>query len=88
MFFDCRVSMVSMEPKKKIEILREMMTAGNWLEAIKYASRFPRLPEKHRKTIMDGNEAIVRPAFQRALGKSTLDQIEAAKQALIEIYKL
>lgn len=73
-------------PAKKIDTLRGMMNAGQWADAIKFAAKFPRLPEGQRKAILEGNEAILRPAFQRQLRKDPEAQITAAKAALIEAY--
>lgn len=65
----------------KIDVLRAHMAGGAWPAAIKLAASFGELGAE-RGPILSGREALLRPAFQRQLGRDPAAQIELAKQAL------
>ena len=67
--------------KKKIDILIEMAAQGNWHGAIKLAGSFPRLGDD-RKAIMQAKEAVLRPEFQRQLGRDPEQLIETGIQVM------
>lgn len=69
--------------KTKIEQLRELMARGDWNAAIIFCAKFPRLGA-YRDAILDGREAILRPDFQRQLGREPSVLIAAAEEALRE----
>lgn len=69
----------------KIDILRGHMAAGRWPEAIKLAASFPRLGEE-KAAILKGREALLRPDFQRQLGRDVPAMVEGAKAALRRRY--
>ena len=75
-----------MQPPRKLDAVIAAMNADDWSLAIRLASKFPRLGEQE-KAIRQANEAIQRPAFQRALGRDPVQLIEAGKAALIERYR-
>jgi hypothetical protein len=64
-----------MEPPRKIDALRRAMSAGAWESAIAIAAKFPRLGDE-ATAIMRAHEAIVRPDFQRQLGRDP-EQLKA-----------
>jgi hypothetical protein len=70
-------------PAPKIDAVRLAMSAGDWNKAINLAAKFQRLG-KHKKVIMRANEALLRPGFQRQLGRNPTALIEAGKAALNE----
>ena len=72
-------------PPRKLDAVLSAMNEGDWNDAIKLAAKFPRLGPQS-KAIMQANEAIMRPAFQRQLGRDTAKLIDAGKAALIERY--
>jgi hypothetical protein len=73
------------EPPKKIDLLRHYMAAGKWDAAIKLAAGFGELGAE-RAAILSGREALLRPDFQRQLGKQPDELVEAAKAALLRRY--
>ncbi len=56
------------EPKQKIEQLAEMMSAGDWHKAIRFAARFPQLG-KHREPILTAASALLAPELYRQMGR-------------------
>lgn len=56
-------------PLKKIDVLRAAMGKGDWPAAIKLAAKFPSLGAE-KAAILSGREALLRPGFQRQLGKT------------------
>lgn len=71
--------------KKKIEILREYMAAGEWNKAISLAAKFPRLGAV-RNEILDAQMAITNPRFVVQLKKDPAALIAAGRAALVETY--
>lgn len=57
-------------PARKIDVIRAAMRAGDWEAAICAAAKLPRLGT-HKGAILGAREAILRPAFQRQIGKNT-----------------
>lgn len=72
-------------PVAKIDTLRAHMAAGEWCAAIKLAASFGELGAE-RGPILSGREALLRPAFQKQLGREPAALIEAAKAALRRRY--
>jgi hypothetical protein len=72
-------------PVKKIDTLRDYMSAGQWHEAIKLAAKFPRLGE-HKVAITRAKDAIVNPGFCRQLGRDPDALIVAGIAALQDRY--
>jgi hypothetical protein len=70
-----------MEPPRKIDALRAYMASGDWDAAILLAAKFPRLGCQQR-AIEQAREALLRPAFQRQLGRSPAALREAGIAAL------
>ena len=70
-------------PPRKLDAVLAAMRADNWPEAIRLSAKFPRLGAQQR-AIMQAHEALVRPAFQRQLGRDPQSLIAAGKLALIE----
>lgn len=68
--------------KPKIEIVREMMAAGDWRGATLFAAKFPQLGAR-RAAILSAREAYLRPGFQRQIGKDPEALIEAGRAALL-----
>ena len=73
------------QPRTKISVLREHMTAGRWAEALSVAARFPDLGE-HRAAITRAHGAITNPRFFSQIGDCGA-AIEAGKLALIARYQ-
>lgn len=73
------------EPAKKIDAVRSAMGAGDWPQAIKLAAKFQQLGDE-RNAILSAREAVLRPGFQRQLGRDPAALVEAGKQALIRRY--
>ena len=73
------------KPARKLDPVLDAMRREDWPKAITLAAKFPRLgPEQ--PDIMRAREAILRPAFQRQLGKDPAELIAAGKAALIRRY--
>lgn len=69
----------------KASKLRALMAAEAWPAALAMAAKFPRLG-KHRAAILDAHEAIVRPDFMRAIGRTPETLINKGIEALIAAY--
>lgn len=54
--------------EKKIDALSTLMKQGQWVEAIKFAAKFPRLG-KQRNRILSASSAILSPDFYISMGK-------------------
>lgn len=54
--------------EKKIDVLSVLMKQGQWVEAIKFAAKFPRLG-KQRNPILTASAAILSPDFYTSMGK-------------------
>jgi len=67
--------------KKKIDILRELMNAGDWKNAIALASKFPRLGDAGA-AIKTAQGAWSNPRFYTQLGKD-INQLKADGQAAL-----
>lgn len=72
-------------PPRKLDAVLNAMHSEQWELAIKLAAKFPRLGT-HSKAIKQANEAILRPAFQRQLGRDPTQLIAAGKAAIVERY--
>ncbi len=70
---------------KKIEILKSLMRADDWPAAIKFAAKFPRLGAG-AADITRANDALLRPAFYRQIGRDPAALVERGKAALISRY--
>ncbi len=66
----------------KVNAVRDAMRADDWHRAIILAAKFPRLGDE-AAAIMRAREAILRPAFQVAIGKDPAALIEAGRAALV-----
>ncbi len=73
------------DPPRKLDAVLAAMRADNWREAILLAAKFPRLGAQE-KAITRAREALLRPDFQKQLGREPAALIEAGKAALIERY--
>lgn len=73
--------------RKKIDVLREHMRSGRWNEAITLAGSFSRLGE-HKVAITRAKEAVLRPDFQRQLGRDIDSLIAEGVAALKERYPI
>lgn len=71
---------------KKIDILRSHLEKSEYKEAILLAAKFPRLG-KEKEDILKAREAILRPDFQRQLGRDIDALIENGKKAVISKYE-
>jgi hypothetical protein len=69
----------------KISLLKNYIAQEKWLEALRLASRFPRLGE-HKSAIIRGYEAWVHPDFYQQLGFDVSAIITEGKKALLERY--
>jgi hypothetical protein len=69
----------------RLEVLRAAMANHDWPAAIVLASKFTELGDE-QMDIERGREAILRPVFQRQLGRDPAQLIENAKAALIRRY--
>ena len=72
-------------PPRKLDFVLDAMRAGNWEKAICLAAKFPNLGCEKR-TIMQANEAIQRPDFQRQLGRCPEQLIALGQMALVRRY--
>lgn len=70
---------------KKIDILREHLSKKDYRSAILLASSFPRLGAE-KQAIMQAREALLRPDFQRQLGRDVDAIIEKGRQTIIVKY--
>ena len=71
--------------RPKLDYVRDAMRAGNWPLAIQLAAKFPELGAA-KADILKAREAILRPDFQRQIGRCPAQLIEAGKAALIGRY--
>lgn len=72
-------------PPRKLDFVLKAMRAGDWEKAISLAAKFPNLGCEKR-TIMQANEAIKRPDFQRQLGRCPAQLIALGQMALARRY--
>lgn len=68
-------------PPRKIDAIRAAMRAGEWEKAIGLAAKLPRLG-RHKGAILGAREAVMRPEFQRQIGKNVAQLIAAGIDAL------
>ena len=68
-------------PPTKLSALVALMRAGEWAKALAFAARFSRLGE-HDLAIRRAHEAVVRPDFQRQLGRDPAVLVAAGVEAL------
>ncbi|HOR01134.1 MAG TPA: hypothetical protein PLJ35_20150 [Anaerolineae bacterium] len=71
----------------KLSLLQDAARAGDWRQALRIASRFPRLGSD-RAVILAAWEAVARPDFQRQLGREPEALIEAGIAALKSRFSL
>ena len=69
------------EPASALELVKDAMAAGDWIAALRIASRMSSLGAE-KDAILRAWEAHQRPEFQRSLGKDPDAAIEAGKAAL------
>lgn len=69
----------------KISKLKQAANNGDWIEALRIASKFPRLGE-HKAAITRAWAAAARPEFYRQIGRNPEAEIEAGIIALKERY--
>lgn len=67
--------------EKKIDILRKMAEEGKWIDAIKFAAKFPRLG-KDKVAITRAKDCIVNPRFYISLGYDPEKEIQLGIAAL------
>ena len=72
-------------PPRKLDAVLAAMDAGDWPLAIRLAAKFPRLGAEG-PAIMRAHEALLRPAFQRQLGRDPAALIAAGNAALERRY--
>lgn len=72
-------------PPRKLDAVVAAMRSGDWPRAISLAAKFPSLGDEKRE-IMQANEALKRPEFQRQLGRDPAQLIAAGQMALIRRY--
>lgn len=70
---------------KKIHTLKNLMAAGKWEKAIKFAAKFPRLGNE-RDAILSASAALLSPGIYRSMGRDPDALIAAGKSALITRY--
>lgn len=75
--------------EKKIDILSQLMKGGEWVAAIKFAAKFPRLG-KQRDRILSASAAILSPDFYVSMGKNpemlVADGVAALKERFPDHY--
>jgi hypothetical protein len=71
----------------KLSFVAAAMAQNDWPQAIKLAAKFQRLGSE-KNDIMRAHEALVRPEFQRQLGRDIDVLIEAGKAALLRRYPI
>lgn len=69
----------------KISILRRNMAGGMWREAVLLAAKFQDLGAE-KAAILKAREAILRPQFQRQIGRSPEVLIDDGIAALVRRY--
>ena len=72
-------------PARKLDAVLAAMRADDWAQAIKLAAKFQSLGAE-RNAILSAREAVLRPGFQRQLGRCPQTLIEAGKAALRRRY--
>jgi len=71
-----------MEPfETKIDALRRLMAAEDWVGAMRMATRFPRLGE-HKRAITRAWDALQSPSLYRQMGAEPEDVWKAGVEAL------
>jgi len=76
-----------MQPTTKLAQLKIHAAQGDWHAALRIAAKFPRLGEEKR-AIAQAWEAMVRPDFQRQLGRDPESLIQAGIEALRSKYRI
>ena len=72
-------------PPTKLSQLLALMDQGKWHDAIRFAAKFPVLGDQEA-AIRKANEAILRPDFQRQIGRDPAALIEGGIAALKQRY--
>jgi hypothetical protein len=72
-------------PTRKLDAVLDAMRGEDWALAIKLAAKFQDLGAE-RNAILSAREALLRPAFQRQLGRDPEQLIKAGKAALKRRY--
>ena len=67
--------------QRKIDTLRNLMDAGDWPAAIRFAAKFPRLGTE-RDAILRAKVALNNPKFYRQIGRSPQQLLGEATNAL------
>ena len=73
------------EPTTKRARLERLLADGAWADAIKFAAKFQDLGAE-RGAILSAREALLRPAFQRQIGRTPETLISNGKAALRRRY--
>lgn len=73
-------------PVTKISLLRAALAAGDGIEALRIAARFPRLPAAHKRRITLGWEAHAHPRFYEGMGRDVAALVADGIAAVREAY--
>lgn len=79
------VKQADCNPPRKLDFVLNAMRGGDWEKAIGLAAKFPNLGCE-KQAIMQANEAIKRPEFQRQLGRCPEQLIALGQMALVRRY--
>lgn len=69
------------QPRPKIDQLSDLMRAGQWDAAIKFAAKFPDLG-KQRNPILSASSALLSPRLYAGMGKDPAAIVAAGVAAL------
>lgn len=69
--------------RTKLADLHDLIRAGDRRGAILFAAKFPRLGP-HKDAIHKGREALLRPDFQRSLGRDPAVLVDLAWAAVLK----
>ncbi len=73
-------------PESTLDILRQIMAAGDWPAALSLATKFPRLGE-HKAAITRAHGAIMNPGFYREIGHNPESLIASGIAAFNGLYQ-
>lgn len=73
------------EPPRKLDAVVAAMRRGDWPQAIKLAAKFQDLGAE-KAAILKAREALLRPGFQKQLGRDPAQLIAEGKAALQRRY--
>ena len=73
--------------KKKTEIVKEAIKAGDFKKALKLAKDFRiNVTKEQREAMARAYECIVHPEFYRQIGIDIAKSVESAKKTLVLLY--